>query len=33
VLQLTLHLTSYDFSFVTAPGQRPYQDSGTASCH
>jgi hypothetical protein len=33
VLQLTLHPTSYDFSFVTAPGQRPYQDSGTASCH
>jgi acid phosphatase type 7 len=32
VLKMTLHPDSYDFAFVTAPGQRPYQDSGHADC-
>ena len=32
VLKLTMHPTSYDFEFVPAPGERPYEDSGTAGC-
>ena len=32
VLKMDLHPTSYDYQFVTAPGQRPYQDAGHASC-
>ena len=32
VLQMTLHATSADFKFVPAPGQKPYDDSGTIAC-
>jgi hypothetical protein len=33
VLKMTLHPDSYDYAFVPAPGQRPYSDSGHASCN
>ncbi|MDP9241836.1 MAG: metallophosphoesterase [Actinomycetota bacterium] len=33
VLKMTLHPESYDYEFVPAPGQRPYQDAGHASCN
>ena len=32
VLKLTLHPTSYEWQFVTAPG-RTVADSGSGSCH
>jgi hypothetical protein len=32
VMKLTLHSTSYDWSFVADPST-PYSDSGTGSCH
>jgi hypothetical protein len=32
VLKLTLHSTSYDFTFVPIAGQS-FTDSGTTSCH
>ena len=33
VLQMTLHPDSYDWKFVTAEGQPPFDDSGSAQCH
>ncbi|MDP9296549.1 MAG: metallophosphoesterase [Actinomycetota bacterium] len=33
VLKMTLHDGSYDYEFVPAPGQRPYEDAGHASCN
>jgi calcineurin-like phosphoesterase family protein len=30
VLEMTLHPDGYDFEFVTAPGQRPFEDAGRA---
>jgi hypothetical protein len=32
VLKLTLHATSYDFSFVPIAGQN-FRDTGSGSCH
>ena len=32
VLKMTLHPSSYDFQFVSAPGEQPYQDAGHATC-
>jgi hypothetical protein len=32
VMELTLHDGSYDFSFLTAPGEPAYADSGSSSC-
>jgi hypothetical protein len=32
VLKLSLHPDSYDFQFVPAPGQHPYEDAGSAGC-
>ncbi|MFL5736016.1 MAG: metallophosphoesterase family protein [Actinomycetota bacterium] len=32
VLKMTLHPDGYDYEFVPAPSQRPYDDSGSASC-
>lgn len=33
LLEMTLHPDSYDWKFVTAEGQAPFDDSGTARCH
>jgi hypothetical protein len=33
VLRLTLHADSYDWSFVPVPGDPPFSDSGSDSCH
>jgi hypothetical protein len=30
---MTLHPDSYSWKFVTAAGQTPFDDSGTAQCH
>jgi hypothetical protein len=32
VMELTLHNGSYDYDFLTAPGEPSYSDSGSASC-
>jgi hypothetical protein len=33
VLRLTLHADSYDWSFVPVPGDPPFTDSGSGTCH
>ncbi len=33
ILQMTLKPGGYDYSFITAPGEKPYQDSGSGVCH
>jgi acid phosphatase type 7 len=33
MLELTLHPNGYDFEFVPAPGETPFADSGSGSCH
>jgi hypothetical protein len=33
VLRLTLHADSYDWNFVPVPGEPPFTDSGSGTCH
>lgn len=33
MLEMTLNDGGYDYRFVTAPGEKDYQDSGTGECH
>jgi len=33
ILEMTLNPEGYDFRFVTAEGQEPFEDSGSADCH
>jgi len=33
VLQMTLHANSFDYGWVSAPGQPTFEDSGAVACH
>lgn len=32
-LQMSLHADSYDYRWISAPGQPAFDDSGSAACH